>query len=284
MTAQDTWRRDAQTALIAVELARVALDIENLSTEDLVDDSLNIDRSEARMQRIIKADAIRLAHEAIIALIARRNEARVTSVAYELDARLTSAQQLVAEWYAQRLHARKATGEAKEAALAKSSQLLSSARSALGELRTKADELRQVTLGQPKSYRPTLINSSEQMYQADVAQAARRVKLLDAAREAEARFRQAQEGRAPAAELHRLALDLDAALTDAMRAAYAAERAEIGPRGYEDRIYRRKAMAKPRVHALTAQAERLLTLRETHRINGIPTVTFEPGPPPSPVS
>ena len=65
-------------------------------------------------------------------------------------------------------------------------------------------------------------------------------------------------------------------------AAYAAQRAEIGPRGYEDRIYRRKARATPRVHALTAEAERLLTLRETHRINGIPAVTFGPRPIPSP--
>ena len=60
-----------------------------------------------------------------------------------------------------------------------------------------------------------------------------------------------------------------------MRAAYAARRAEIGPLGYDDRIYRRKAMAKPRVHALTAEAEHLLTLRETHRLNGIPAVPFE---------
>ncbi len=69
-----------------------------------------------------------------------------------------------------------------------------------------------------------------------------------------------------------------------MRAAYAAQRAEIGPRGYEDRIYRRKAKATPRVHTLTAEAEHLLTPRETHRLNGIPAVTFEPSPPPSPVS
>jgi len=55
-----------------------------------------------------------------------------------------------------------------------------------------------------------------------------------------------------------------------MRAAYAAQRAEIGPRGYEDRIYRRKAMAKSAVHAWTDEAERLLTLRETHRLTGMP--------------
>ena len=67
-----------------------------------------------------------------------------------------------------------------------------------------------------------------------------------------------------------LARALDAALTDATRAAYAAQRAEIGPRGYEDRIYHRKAKATPAVHAWTDEAERLLTLRETHRLTGFP--------------
>jgi len=127
-------------------------------------------------------------------------------------------------------------------------------------------------------------SEAEQKYQADVVLAARRAELLDQAREAESQFRQAQARRAPAPELHRLALDLDAALTAAMRAAYAAQRAEIGPRGYDDRIYRRKAMATPRVHALNAEAERLLTLRETHRLNDIPAVTFEPSPLASPVT
>src|SRR5437016_9265078 len=61
-------------------------------------------------------------------------------------------------------------------------------------------------------------------------------------------------------------------------AAYAAQRAEIGPRGYDDRIFRRKARATPRVHALTAEAEHLLTLRETHRLNDIPVVAYDPAP------
>ena len=69
---------------------------------------------------------------------------------------------------------------------------------------------------------------------------------------------------------YRLAHQLDAALTAAMRAAYAAERAEIGPRGYDDRIYRRKSKAKPAVHALTDEAERLLTLRESYQLTRVP--------------
>jgi hypothetical protein len=129
-------------------------------------------------------------------------------------------------------------------------------------------------------YRPG--SEAMQRHQADVALAGRRAELLEAARGAERRFRLAEERRAPEPELHRLAVELDTALTEAMRAAYAAQRAEIGPRGYEDRIYRRKAKAKPRVHALTAEAEHLLTLRETHRLNSIPYVPFEPSPEASP--
>jgi hypothetical protein len=132
--------------------------------------------------------------------------------------------------------------------------------------------------------RPKPSSEAQQQYEADVALAARRGALLDAAREAESQLRRAQARRAPEADMHRLAQDLDAALTAAMRAAYAAQRAEIGPRGYDDRIYRRKAKAKPRVHALTAEAEHLLTLRETHRLNGIPAVPFEPGRLMSPVT
>ena len=127
-------------------------------------------------------------------------------------------------------------------------------------------------------------SEAEQSYAADLALAARRSELLDAASEAETQFRQAQARRAPEAELRGLALDLDSALTAAMLAAFAAQRAETGPRGYDDRIYRRKARAKPRVHALIAEAERLLTLRETHRLNDIPAVTFEPGPQAAPVT
>jgi len=111
---------------------------------------------------------------------------------------------------------------------------------------------------------------------ADVAAAAERDKLLDAARAADTALREAEARRAPVTELQGLAKELDAALTAAMHAAYAAQRAEIGPRGYEDRIYLRKAKAKPAVRALTAQAERLLTLRENHRMNHIPEIPREP--------
>jgi hypothetical protein len=112
--------------------------------------------------------------------------------------------------------------------------------------------------------------NAESEYAADVALAGQFDHLLDSARAAEQELRAAQARARPATEVYPLAQRLDQALTDAMRAAYAAQRAEIGPRGYDDRIYRRKARAKPPVHAWTDEAERLLTLRETHRLTGFP--------------
>lgn len=108
------------------------------------------------------------------------------------------------------------------------------------------------------------------LHAADVAAAAERGTLLETARAADTALREAEARGADITERHRLAKELDAALTEAMQAAYAAQRAEIGARGYEDRIYFRKGKAKPAVHALTAEAERLLTLRENHRMNHIP--------------
>jgi len=125
-----------------------------------------------------------------------------------------------------------------------------------------------------KPYKPS--QEAADKHAADVAAAAERGKLLDAARAADVALREAEARRATVTELHRLAMDLDVALTAAMHAAYAAQRAEIGPRGYEDRIFARKAKAKPDVRALTAEAERLLTLRENHRMNHIPEVPRAP--------
>jgi hypothetical protein len=113
---------------------------------------------------------------------------------------------------------------------------------------------------------------AEAEHAADIALAGQFDQLLEAARAAEQDFRAAQAARRSDDELYPLAKRLDEALTDAMRAAYAAQRAEIGPLGYDDWIYRRKARAKPAVHAWTDEAERLLTLRETHRLTGMPPV------------
>jgi len=117
---------------------------------------------------------------------------------------------------------------------------------------------------------------AEQMLAADEALAARFDELLEAARAAEQELRDGQASGVPLREQHRLATALDSALTAAMRSAYAAERVAIGPRGYEDRIYRRKAKATWPVRAWSMEAERLLTLRESHRLTGIPPVPRNP--------
>ncbi len=118
--------------------------------------------------------------------------------------------------------------------------------------------------------RKQVSGKAEAEYAADVALAAQFEDLLARARAAEQEFRKAQALARPSSEVYPLARKLDTALTDVMRSAYAAERAEIGPRGYDDRIYRRKAKARSAVHAWTDEAERLLTMRETHQLTGIP--------------
>jgi hypothetical protein len=113
-------------------------------------------------------------------------------------------------------------------------------------------------------------------YAADVELAAQFPALFHAAKDTEDALRQAQALRAPRPELRKLGLALDAALTAVMRAAYATERVEIGPLGYDDWIYRRKAKAKPKVKMWLAEAERLLTLREEHRLTGIVQLPPQP--------
>jgi hypothetical protein len=113
-------------------------------------------------------------------------------------------------------------------------------------------------------------------HEADVALAGRFDDLFDQAQEAEQALRAAQANGASDTELHEAGMHLDGALTDVMRAAFAAQRAEIGARGYDDRIYRRKAMATSKVRAWTMEAERLLTLRESHRLTGIVRLPRKP--------
>jgi len=120
-----------------------------------------------------------------------------------------------------------------------------------------------------KRGRNLLSAEAQANYLADVALASNFDELLARAEAAERKFRQAQAS-APADAQYPLARSLDQALTDVTRAAYAARRAEIGPCGYDDRIFRRKAMATPAVHRWTDEAERLLTLRETHLLTGFP--------------
>ena len=124
--------------------------------------------------------------------------------------------------------------------------------------------------------RNSVTEESMAKHAADVALAGQFDDLLAQARAAEDALRAAQADGASVSDLHQLGKRLDDALTAVMRAAFAAERAEIGPRGYEDRIYRRKAMATSPVRAWTMEAQRLLTLRESHRLTGITRVPRAP--------
>jgi hypothetical protein len=117
---------------------------------------------------------------------------------------------------------------------------------------------------------------AEAQHAVDVDLARKFSELLEAARAAEAELRIAQTTRTPVAELRRLGKSFDAALTAVMRSAFAAERAAIGPRGYDDPIYRRKAKATAAVKLWTAEAEALLTLREAHLLGGIARVPPAP--------
>lgn len=107
---------------------------------------------------------------------------------------------------------------------------------------------------------------------ADQELAGRFPDLLDRAAELDRALRDAQAEGKPEDEVRALAVELDGALTDAMRAAYARQRVEIGPRGYDDWIYARARKAKPNVRRWTAEAERLLTLREENRLTGVPSL------------
>jgi hypothetical protein len=124
--------------------------------------------------------------------------------------------------------------------------------------------------------RPRPSREANEKYAADRDLAAQFPELFRAARDAEDALRRAQASRAPTIELRRLGLALDDALTAVMHSAYAAERVQIGPLGYDDWIYRRKARAKPKVKIWLAEAERLLTLREEHRLAGIVRLPPQP--------
>jgi len=124
--------------------------------------------------------------------------------------------------------------------------------------------------------RKTVSEEAAAKHTADVALAGQFDELLAAARADEDALRSAQADGSSLTELHQLGKRLDASLTEVMRAAFAAERAAIGPRGYDDRIYRRKAMATTPVRTWTMEAQRLLTMRESHRLTGIARLPRRP--------
>ena len=124
--------------------------------------------------------------------------------------------------------------------------------------------------------RKTVTDEAAAKHAADVALAGQFDDLLAEARADEDALRSAQADGSSLAELHLLGKRLDGSLTAVMRSAFAAERAAIGPRGYDDRIYRRKAMATTPVRTWTMEAQRLLTMRESHRLTGIARLPRRP--------
>ncbi|WP_017581153.1 hypothetical protein [Nocardiopsis valliformis] len=110
----------------------------------------------------------------------------------------------------------------------------------------------------------------------DEERAERLPDLLRSVVEAERALDSAREEGAPVEEVHERGVELDTALTEAMRAAYAQERVLVGVKGYDDRIKRRKRLARPEIKQATQVAERLLTAREAHRLHGIPRVPRSP--------
>ncbi|NBE96033.1 hypothetical protein FE391_26920 [Nonomuraea sp. KC401] len=96
--------------------------------------------------------------------------------------------------------------------------------------------------------------------------------LIEKAREAERTLRELKAAEADDIELMAAGQALDRALTDALRAAEAGQRATFGVKAYDDRIARRKAKATPGGAMWTAEVERLRTLREHNRLWNIPRI------------
>ncbi|MEV4568753.1 hypothetical protein AB0K12_33710 [Nonomuraea sp. NPDC049419] len=113
---------------------------------------------------------------------------------------------------------------------------------------------------------------AEVRYHADQEIAKSFPELLDKAREAERTLRELRAADADEAELRAAGLAFDRALTEALRAAEAGQRATFGVKAYDDRIARRKAKATPEGAMWTAEVNRLRTLREENRLWGIPHV------------
>ncbi|MBP2704165.1 hypothetical protein JOL79_10115 [Microbispora sp. RL4-1S] len=120
-------------------------------------------------------------------------------------------------------------------------------------------------------FRPRVSREAEVRYHADQEVGKSFGTQLSRLREAELRWRAVQASGVSAAELRAAALDFDRALTEALRAAEAAQRATFGVKAYDDRIARRKGRATPDGALWTDEVNRLRTLREAHRLS-IPRV------------
>ncbi|GII03396.1 hypothetical protein [Planobispora takensis] len=119
-------------------------------------------------------------------------------------------------------------------------------------------------------FRPRVSREAEVRYHADQEVGKTFPELLEKARVAEAELRRVQATSTSVQELRAAGLVLDQVLTKALRAAEAAQRAAFGVRSYDDRISRRKARATPDGAMWKGEVDRLRTLREQHRLTGVP--------------
>jgi O6-methylguanine-DNA--protein-cysteine methyltransferase len=119
-------------------------------------------------------------------------------------------------------------------------------------------------------FRPRVSREAEVRFHADQEISKSFPELLDKARQAERTLRELQATDADDIELRAAGVAFDRALTEALRAAEAGQRATFGVKAYDDRIARRKARATPAGAMWTAEVERLRTLREENRMWGIP--------------
>lgn len=119
-------------------------------------------------------------------------------------------------------------------------------------------------------FRPRVSREAEVRFHADQEISKSFPELLAKARQAEAVLRDLRAAGAPELELRAAGLHFDKALTDALRAAEAGQRATFGVKSYDDRLARRKAKATPKGAMWTAEVDRLRTLREANRLTGIP--------------
>ncbi|MEU7893159.1 hypothetical protein AB0B45_09845 [Nonomuraea sp. NPDC049152] len=119
-------------------------------------------------------------------------------------------------------------------------------------------------------FRPRVSREAEVRFHADLEISKSFPDLIAKARQAEAVVHDLNEADAPEMELRAAGLLFDKALTDALRAAEAGQRSTFGVKSYDDRIVRRKAKATPEGARWTAEVDKLRTLREDNRLNGIP--------------
>lgn len=123
-------------------------------------------------------------------------------------------------------------------------------------------------------FRPRVSREAEVRFHSDQEVGKGYRDALAKARVAEQELRRVRAAGAPAHELREAGVALDQALTEALRAAEAAQRATFGVKSYDSRIIRRKGRATPDGAMWTAEVDRLRTLREEHRLIGIPRVPY----------